>query len=383
MASRYVPVTLTYRKAGTLPPIFVAGTFSDPAWQPQEMSYRMDQDGEHVFEKVVTAEEGTDIQYKFRIGPGDWWALNEEAETVSDGRGNLNNLTKVAHVFTDTVLDSLEDIAEDESPECPMFAHECAGTPHCSGMNGDAHKHKRAVGKEDEADHKSDGEHEVDYDDPRLERFPSESRLSILAAMRRIETSTEEDRTIVGGVPLSPVVSPLSPGSSTAVQDHQPPQQEASRASSGSVHSERAVSPSSLSSIREDEEEKHEDRSVGNIVDNKLDVNRSDDAGPFSPSVIQKTGPVNPKMTLEVPSSDEDEVSTANNTDDKINIVRKRNIIAGTRPSQPDRPVSSASVHSIQKASKKGHWLPAMLHRVFVEWIGGFLSRFLGNRRQA
>lgn len=81
MAPRQVPVTITYRKPGTSPPVFVAGSFSDPAWRPHEMTPVVNDQGEYVFERVVEASEGTEIQYKFRVGPGDWWALNDDAET--------------------------------------------------------------------------------------------------------------------------------------------------------------------------------------------------------------------------------------------------------------------------------------------------------------
>ena len=76
-----VPVTITYAKPGTQPPLFVAGTFSDPQWEPQEMNCTTDEDGNHVFVKTVRVPPGTKIQYKIRVGLGDWWVLNEDAPT--------------------------------------------------------------------------------------------------------------------------------------------------------------------------------------------------------------------------------------------------------------------------------------------------------------
>jgi hypothetical protein len=81
MATPKVPVTITYHKIGTQPPIFVAGTFSNPQWQPLEMDYTTDEGGEHMFKKDVSVEPESEIQYKFRVGPGEWWVLNEEAPT--------------------------------------------------------------------------------------------------------------------------------------------------------------------------------------------------------------------------------------------------------------------------------------------------------------
>lgn len=76
-----VPVTLKYSSPGAQPPVFLAGSFSEPAWDPIEMDYTTAEDGEHHFTKKVMVEEGGQFQYKFRIGTGDWWALDEDAPT--------------------------------------------------------------------------------------------------------------------------------------------------------------------------------------------------------------------------------------------------------------------------------------------------------------
>ena len=81
MSSKKVPVTIKYTSSGAQPPIFLAGSFSEPAWDPREMNYTTAEDGEHQFAQEVMAEQGGQFQYKFRIGTGDWWALNEEAPT--------------------------------------------------------------------------------------------------------------------------------------------------------------------------------------------------------------------------------------------------------------------------------------------------------------
>lgn len=73
-----VPLTITYHQPGTQPPVFLAGDFSQ--WAPQEMSYSTTDAGEHFFTETIKVPEGTEVQYKFRLGPGDWWALDETAE---------------------------------------------------------------------------------------------------------------------------------------------------------------------------------------------------------------------------------------------------------------------------------------------------------------
>lgn len=74
-------VALTYRRPGTRPPIFVAGTFTEPPWTPQEMECTADENGEMIFSKTCRLKPGEDVQYKFRVGTGNWWVLDETSPT--------------------------------------------------------------------------------------------------------------------------------------------------------------------------------------------------------------------------------------------------------------------------------------------------------------
>ena len=87
-------VTVEYSSPGAQPPVYVFTSLSEPQWSPVEMDSVKAGDGEYCFRKTFTVEEG-DYQYKFRLGPGDWWALNESAPVVDDGDGNKNNLLEV------------------------------------------------------------------------------------------------------------------------------------------------------------------------------------------------------------------------------------------------------------------------------------------------
>jgi hypothetical protein len=69
-------VTVTYTHPGAQPPVYLAGSFTD--WQPLEMDTE-EVNGEYHFHKQVSVEEGHQFQYKFRLGPGDWWVLNESS----------------------------------------------------------------------------------------------------------------------------------------------------------------------------------------------------------------------------------------------------------------------------------------------------------------
>ena len=79
MASEKVPTTITFFHEGTIPPVYLAGSFSQPPWTPEEMEYTVD-DGQHHFTKLVELERDVEYQYKFRLGhEGNWWVLNDNA----------------------------------------------------------------------------------------------------------------------------------------------------------------------------------------------------------------------------------------------------------------------------------------------------------------
>jgi hypothetical protein len=67
--------TITYERPGTTPPIFVAGSFTEPPWQPIELDHQQVNE-EHVFSKKFDITPGKH-QYKFRLGHGDWWACDD------------------------------------------------------------------------------------------------------------------------------------------------------------------------------------------------------------------------------------------------------------------------------------------------------------------
>ncbi|RMY90658.1 hypothetical protein D0862_09904 [Hortaea werneckii] len=88
------PVTVEYAHAGLQPPVFVCTSLSEPQWQPIEMDKEKRANGEYRFFKSFSAAEG-EYQYKFRLGPGDWWVTDDQKPVVDDGAGNKNNLMTV------------------------------------------------------------------------------------------------------------------------------------------------------------------------------------------------------------------------------------------------------------------------------------------------
>lgn len=81
MSSHKVPLTFTFHQGGLRPPLFVAGTFSDPPWQPEEMEASTDEHGEFTFTKKIMVNESSEIQYKYLSASGDWWLTDPNADT--------------------------------------------------------------------------------------------------------------------------------------------------------------------------------------------------------------------------------------------------------------------------------------------------------------
>lgn len=83
-------VTITYKHPGAQPPVYIAGSFTTPAWEPQELqavpvpegdsaSDVVSDGSEYVFSRQFEIAVG-DWQYKFRLGDGDWWVCDETAD---------------------------------------------------------------------------------------------------------------------------------------------------------------------------------------------------------------------------------------------------------------------------------------------------------------
>lgn len=81
MSDSKVSITITNRAPGLRPPVYVAGNFSKPEWMPEPMEYTTSDDDVYTFTKTLRVEPESQIVYKFRVGEGDWWLLNEDAPT--------------------------------------------------------------------------------------------------------------------------------------------------------------------------------------------------------------------------------------------------------------------------------------------------------------
>ncbi|KAK7969129.1 hypothetical protein PG988_008202 [Apiospora saccharicola] len=367
MASTQVPVTITYRKPGTSPPVFISGTFSDPPWQPKEMSCVVDHDSNHIFQLETSVPAGSKVEYKFRLGPGDWWVLDETASTVSDGLGNLNNvMTAPASNGGGNVDDELDDLADEDTADPPMLSHETYKPDDIEEWPINLPTTDQEVfgnlGKGDE---------EIDENDPRFEHFPHENRNSIIAALRKIEGSVSEDGASIAadlaahGHPLSPQISPMTPDPSSSPKS----QRRSYKLDPPSDHTgDLPRSPrslASLQSIEETLEEEPSDTIEGRIAEIGpeehvlQDRHQSNNVSPGSGTTQTIKGPVVAPLESRDSASSEDEgISMA--------PTRKENDTTGLRHRNKaelptnSRSKSPASVHSIHgasnNASSNGTW---------------------------
>jgi hypothetical protein len=136
-------VTVTYSSPGLQPPVYITTSLSEPQWDLLEMDCRRTPSGEQEFAKTFHVAKG-EYQYKFRLGPGDWWVCDESKPTVADGFGSRNNVLVVdgdvpakrhaaepqssandGAVF-DSPVSKHENghAAEHENHHAPLFAHE-------------------------------------------------------------------------------------------------------------------------------------------------------------------------------------------------------------------------------------------------------------------
>ncbi|KAI1426238.1 hypothetical protein F5Y12DRAFT_301628 [Xylaria sp. FL1777] len=474
MSSRSkVPVTFTFHRRGVHPPLFVAGSFSNPPWQPQKMDASIDQHGDYIFTKRAMVDECSEIQYKFRHASGDWWALDPDADTVTDDHGNINSLlysptikaaqeimllqethstkpkdtipshnnaeTSVGTAIaqnrdTDTtglhsseevaakkelrrlsstpieevantaaeVADTASQLDEDESEVdggemLPMFSHECFAS-----SSSDYQEPKL---QHDNLDYppESVSPSNMNFDDPRLEHFPSD-RDSIMATMRRVSTSIETDSTTVDEVNLPPIITARSSIASNPSQTRDSFDADDVNAEHENEHEQTedmnrqpaSIAPmNSLQSIAEGDEApcRNEARDlstpvqhIGPVEKRNLSLASSgssneDEGVAMSPAPckhMSKTSCIKKTDNKAQPPTLIDEASTINThpTEEHTSITSssskfgEQNDQSGLqKPTNGERSHSPLSTYSIQD-SKKGNWIHTFFHTIFVDWFG-------------
>lgn len=300
MAPTKVPVVITLRKNGARPPLYIAGTFSDPPWQPEEMSSTVAEDGQHVFEARLLASPGAQIQYKFKMAGGEWF-LDEEADSVVDYRGFRNNSVDVPQIPTTThqqpavpgassnsgggsgpgaSSDWLNDVDpfarwnksksvghDWDTPHnrIPLFAHEClvpddqSVASSCGVYSPTYLRNMSQLGFDHEPDN-------FELADPALEKFPSRLE-EISELIHKVEEDLEEDETEFEGVPPSAVlglprsktndiVGEFVVGSPISSPIPARPSRRVDAVPRGSSHSDKSASLNSIAEGVEDDEAK-------------------------------------------------------------------------------------------------------------------------------
>ncbi|KAI1089697.1 hypothetical protein F5B19DRAFT_466363 [Rostrohypoxylon terebratum] len=203
-----------------------------------------------------TAAEVSDTACIVDAGTPELELPDAEAGEIGTRRLSNTSINEVAQTAmevsqTAATLDAddswhSDDETDAEDGECPVFSHEFMG------QASDAKDRRESKTASDFDDSAIDVEN-VDFDDPQLEAFPSNNRESILAAVRRISTSVDADRTVVEGIPPSSVV-PLFQQADSAEnppRDQQNMVPDDATKQSGSV---RSSTRNSLCSIAEDDE---------------------------------------------------------------------------------------------------------------------------------
>lgn len=285
----------------------------------------------------------------------------------------------------------------------------------------------------------------VDYDidkydlnDPALELLPSD-RKSIMDYVRKVETGRNEDQTYVLGSPLSPIMGDrrTSVDSQAILSDASSPQYskkpEAARTKShssirsykslGSLAEEDEVgengsadlrpppavrvpspavklAPENVTSPASDEDEGVVLQSSRSKVEGEgKKPDRGDDpkskvSGLQLPLIEEAAQPHRPAISVQAPNeTDGTERSGESGEADGPTIasgitaptaaedsgsqgqLRRRNVSGDERPDTP------SSIHSNNQLGG-GNWLSAFFRVLFVDWIGGFVSRLCGGGRK-
>ncbi|KAJ6446396.1 curved DNA-binding protein [Purpureocillium lavendulum] len=126
MSTNTALVTISFRRPGTQPPVFVAGSFTDPPWQLRQMQCTRDDSGENHFTVQVSVQPGQEYTYKFKVGDDGDWVLDQHASIATHDDGSKANSLKVPGI-TDTSAGPLQT---------PLEATERKGSSPHPGLRG-------------------------------------------------------------------------------------------------------------------------------------------------------------------------------------------------------------------------------------------------------
>lgn len=316
----------------------------------------------------------------------------------------------------------------------PLFAHECLGAYSPAGVAEDE--------LEDQGGRRaSQAVLEVeDYDDPRLERFPS-NRNEIMDAVRKIETGLDEDHASFEGVPPSPVVGrsgrsmdelletlpiaamPTSPRVSKRLDRPRSPSDRSSAVSLQSISEaddEDHITPIVLSraavmedkrvskSPGSDEDEGVALKNIAGVPRRIAKLHESQTSQSHEPpatgdevlalsSGVAKEDAANglkeesPRIIVRAPAEEERaELADVEAHNDTVSAEQVATLgpenSAQLRKRRPGEVPTSAEDNSNQseppQASGRESWLSALFHSFFQNWIGPLVHRLCGTRHK-
>ncbi|TQV94608.1 hypothetical protein IF1G_06619 [Cordyceps javanica] len=258
-----IPHTITYSApcdAGTL---FIAGTFSKPAWLLQEMQPPTPSGNANTYSICVMVEPGKEYQYRFRQGRDGLWAVDERKPVVKSVLGTKSNILRANELVdpsngNDTV-----------SFTVPLFAHERLGAYTLSDGNDRMHDtpDEPQTGTSPRTIHDAS----VDLNDPTLEQFPCD-KPSILGTLRKIQSSSGEQPVAADAHRSGRRSSVDSDDSSSGSVSPSSFRRRENRLSNGS---KRNLSLASLGSIAEEPAGGAQKRELRNIAETSLATDNS------------------------------------------------------------------------------------------------------------
>lgn len=308
----------------------------------------------------------------------------------------------------------LGDHDEYIADKSPLFAHECVGLrmPDEEARPADDETQDYAGGTEPLKDINPD---KLDLNDPTLERFPSR-RDDIIEAMRKLETGLQADQSFEAATP-SPVFSPSRRGTEDITGDFilagtPPPSPAVQRNSKNldvprpSRSSDSGPASSSLHSISEAEEPtgdgvnfppavvfsnpmkprpenltlplSHEDEGVA-LPDGVSPRTAKPEHGIATPEASPPPRErANPDGTPSGGKPSDSATATGTAAKDAGNSEQLRR-----RGAQEDQPKTPDSVHLTGVQASQGRsWIQAFFRLLFVDLIGGIISRLTGRKRK-
>lgn len=325
----------------------------------------------------------------------------------------VEEVANTAAEVADTASHLDDDDLEPNSGDALMFSHERFASSSDHLLKGHQDSEPQYDDRDDSLDNLD--QLNMDYDDPRLEHFPSD-RDSIMATMRRLSTTVEADPTMVDSLPMSPIItaktsvasSPSPSRTSFDIDDVQAAHKQTEDL--GRQHIGAGTSRSSLQSISEGEELPNGDG--------------AHDREGESDAPAQYIGPLHKRnfSLVSTASSNEDEgISMANTPSKRLrDSTHKSAVVDKALPTDTVDEATTSDTHPIEEQStiasvssktnattdqpdlqkpmndgqqdpspsthpprdkSKDNWLHTFLRMVFVDWIGGFVGLLCGRSR--